>query len=180
MDSKDPDFCVLDGWTLATKTRPACTIHEEGMWLFLWLDENGHICKNLTPKWWTPDIARNAGEEEGPFPASYAAVCSKSLVASRLEIFFMGMGASELAAIKTTRQNEYRAQPLLTTFTPHSKTSLAIFETETGRQTEKTLLLFSFWSQPSAYTDGKWLSFSLLWLTDFCFELMSDSCTLSF
>ena len=33
MDSKDPDVHVLDGWMLATKTHPARTIHEDGMWL---------------------------------------------------------------------------------------------------------------------------------------------------
>ena len=32
-DSKDPDIHVLDGWMLATKTHPACTIHKDGMWL---------------------------------------------------------------------------------------------------------------------------------------------------
>ena len=32
-DSKDPDIHVLDGWMPATKTHPACTIHEDGMWL---------------------------------------------------------------------------------------------------------------------------------------------------
>ena len=32
-DSKDPDVHVLDGWMPATKTHPACTIHEDGMWL---------------------------------------------------------------------------------------------------------------------------------------------------
>ena len=31
MDSKDPDIHVLDGRMMATKTRPACTIHEDGM-----------------------------------------------------------------------------------------------------------------------------------------------------
>ena len=33
MDSKDPDVHVLDGWMPATKTHPARTIHEDGMWL---------------------------------------------------------------------------------------------------------------------------------------------------
>ena len=33
MDSKDPDIHVLDGWMPATKTHPARTIHEDGMWL---------------------------------------------------------------------------------------------------------------------------------------------------
>ena len=37
-DSKHPDIHVLDGWMPATKTQPACTIHEDGMWLPLWLD----------------------------------------------------------------------------------------------------------------------------------------------
>ena len=46
---KDYDIHVLDGWMLATKTHPACTIHEDGMWLLQWLDlKNGHIHKNLT------------------------------------------------------------------------------------------------------------------------------------
>ena len=30
-DSKDPDIHVLDGWMPATKSHPACTIHEDGM-----------------------------------------------------------------------------------------------------------------------------------------------------
>ena len=38
MDSKDPDIHVLNGWTLATKTHSVCAIHEDGMWLPLWLD----------------------------------------------------------------------------------------------------------------------------------------------
>ena len=37
-DSKDPDIHVLDGWMPATKTQPACTIHEDGKWLSLWLN----------------------------------------------------------------------------------------------------------------------------------------------
>ena len=32
-DSKDPDVHVLDGWMPATKTHPARTTHEDGMWL---------------------------------------------------------------------------------------------------------------------------------------------------
>ena len=56
MDSKDPDVHVLDGWIPATKTHPACTIHEDGMWLPQWLHKSkdktkqrkGHIGKNLT------------------------------------------------------------------------------------------------------------------------------------
>ena len=32
-DSKDPDVHVVDGWMPATKTHPARTIHEDGMWL---------------------------------------------------------------------------------------------------------------------------------------------------
>ena len=35
-DSKDPDMQVLSGWKPA-KTHPACTIHEDGMWLPQWL-----------------------------------------------------------------------------------------------------------------------------------------------
>ena len=51
-DSKDPDIHVLDGWMLATKTHPACTIRKDGMWLpwrldfFLFFYD--HIRKNLT------------------------------------------------------------------------------------------------------------------------------------
>ena len=53
-DSKDPDVHVLDGWMPATKTHPACTAHEDGMWVPQWLDlkkkkkKNGHIRKKLT------------------------------------------------------------------------------------------------------------------------------------
>ena len=32
-DSKDADIYVLHGWMAATNTYPACTIHEDGMWL---------------------------------------------------------------------------------------------------------------------------------------------------
>ena len=32
-DSKDPDVHVLDRWMPATKTHPARTVHEDGMWL---------------------------------------------------------------------------------------------------------------------------------------------------
>ena len=38
-DTKDPDIHVLDGWMPATKTHPARTIHEDGMWLPQWLDK---------------------------------------------------------------------------------------------------------------------------------------------
>ena len=48
-DSKDPGIHVLDRWMPATKTHPASTIHEDGMWLSQWLDsKTGHICKSLT------------------------------------------------------------------------------------------------------------------------------------
>ena len=50
-DSKDPVIHVLDGWMPATKTHPVCTIHEDGIWLPLWLGEkNGQIQKILTQK----------------------------------------------------------------------------------------------------------------------------------
>ena len=32
-DSKDRDIYVLDGWMPATRTHPACTTREDGMWL---------------------------------------------------------------------------------------------------------------------------------------------------
>ena len=38
MDPKDPDSHVLEEWMPATKANPACAIHEDGMWLPLWLD----------------------------------------------------------------------------------------------------------------------------------------------
>ena len=41
MDSKDPDSHVLDGWMLATKTHPACTIHERLPHLEFWLSAQG-------------------------------------------------------------------------------------------------------------------------------------------
>ena len=51
MDSYDPDVHALDRWMLATKAHPACTIHEDGMWLPLWLDyKTVTYAKNLTPK----------------------------------------------------------------------------------------------------------------------------------
>ena len=37
--SKDPDIHVQDWWMTATKTHPACTIHEHGMWLPLWVTQ---------------------------------------------------------------------------------------------------------------------------------------------
>ena len=36
-DLKDPDIHALGGWILATKTHPACIIHEDRMWQPLWL-----------------------------------------------------------------------------------------------------------------------------------------------
>ena len=41
-DSKDPDIHVLDGWMPAAETHPACTIHEDRMWLPLYLNLNTH------------------------------------------------------------------------------------------------------------------------------------------
>ena len=35
---KDPDIHVLDGWMPTTKRHPACTIHEDRLWLPRWLD----------------------------------------------------------------------------------------------------------------------------------------------
>ena len=37
-NSKDPDIHALHRWMPVTKTHPACTIHEDGMWLPQWLD----------------------------------------------------------------------------------------------------------------------------------------------
>ena len=48
-DSKDPDIHFLDRWMLKTKTHPACTIYEDGMWLPQWFGfKNSHVHKNLT------------------------------------------------------------------------------------------------------------------------------------
>ena len=33
IDGKDPCIHILDGWVLATKTHPICTISEDGTWL---------------------------------------------------------------------------------------------------------------------------------------------------
>ena len=60
-DWKDPDIHVLGGWMPATKAHPACTIHEDGMWLPQWLDQKTVLyTKNLTQNgdsqrscWWT-------------------------------------------------------------------------------------------------------------------------------
>ena len=54
-NSKDPEIHVLDGWMLATKTHPACTIHKDGMWL----------PKKISPKMVNPrDTAGNTEEED--------------------------------------------------------------------------------------------------------------------
>ena len=66
-DSKDPDIHVIDGWMPATKTHPACTFYENGMWLTLWLDYKKKTVTyaNISPKNGDPaDIAGNAVEEE--------------------------------------------------------------------------------------------------------------------
>ena len=51
-DTKDPDNHVKDEIRPATKTHPACTIHEDRMWLPQWLDKKkkkkGKMRKNLT------------------------------------------------------------------------------------------------------------------------------------
>ena len=57
MNSKDPDIHVLDGWMPGTKAHPVRTIHEEGMWPRLWLDEKScHIRRNSHLKCWTLEI----------------------------------------------------------------------------------------------------------------------------
>ena len=52
--SKDPDIHVLDGWMPATKTHPACTIHEDGMWLPQWLDYQVVTYLTILPKMVNP------------------------------------------------------------------------------------------------------------------------------
>ena len=63
MDSKDPDMHVLDRWMPATKTHPACTILEDGMWLPLWLYFRKVTYAKISPKMVNPkDIAGNTEE----------------------------------------------------------------------------------------------------------------------
>ena len=56
-DSKDPDVHVLDGWMPATKNTPS-THHprRRNVTTLMVGLKNGHIRKNLTQKWWTPEI----------------------------------------------------------------------------------------------------------------------------
>ena len=67
LDSKYPGVHVLYEWMPTTKTHPVCTIHEDGMWLPLWLDSETVTCSKISPKVVNPrGIADNAGgEEEG-------------------------------------------------------------------------------------------------------------------
>ena len=56
-NSKDPDIHVLDGWMPATKTHPACTIHEDIMLLPQWLHflkKKVTYAKTLTQKMMNP------------------------------------------------------------------------------------------------------------------------------
>ena len=48
-DSKDLDIYVLDEWMSATKTHPACTFHQDGMWLPLWLDRKTVTDAKISP-----------------------------------------------------------------------------------------------------------------------------------
>ena len=99
-DSKDPDIHVLDGWVPATKTHPACTIDEDGMWLSLWLD---FIFKKTTknqqqqqqqrphrqkshPKWWTPEIYLGNVEEEVQIDPSLRYIFGRKLTKKKLSI----------------------------------------------------------------------------------------------
>ena len=80
MDSKDPDIHVLDGWMPATKTHPPNTIHEERMWLALWLNQNTVTYAKISPKMVNPrDIAKNTGEEEKEEAEAAGRLCSCSL-----------------------------------------------------------------------------------------------------
>ena len=57
-DSKYPDIHVLDGWMPATKhIQHAPSMKMECDYLYGWIKKkNGHIYKNLTQKWWIPEI----------------------------------------------------------------------------------------------------------------------------
>ena len=60
------DIHVLEGWMLATKTDPVCTIHEDTMWLSLcsMLDEKMvKYAKILTKMVKLRDIAGDAEQE---------------------------------------------------------------------------------------------------------------------
>ena len=75
-DSKDPDIHVPDGWMPATKTQPACTIHEDGMWLPLWQDYKRVTHAKISPKMVNPrGKLGNAEEEEETTPTLLQANC---------------------------------------------------------------------------------------------------------
>ena len=61
-DSKDPDIHVPDGWMPATKTHPACTIHEDGMRLLQWLDQQQQQPKKKKKK--SKQKSRQNGEPQ--------------------------------------------------------------------------------------------------------------------
>ena len=63
----------------ATKKHPACTIHEDGMSLPLWMDQETVTYANISRKMVSPrDIARNAEEEE----------CGRSVVRQPVEAYW--------------------------------------------------------------------------------------------
>ena len=55
-DSKDLDAHVLDGWMPATKTLSTHHPRRRNVTTLMVGLKNGHIRKNLTQKWWTPEI----------------------------------------------------------------------------------------------------------------------------
>ena len=57
MDSKDPDIPVPDRWMPASKTYPACTIHEDRMWLPLWSDKKRLHTQKSHPKTVNPSCS---------------------------------------------------------------------------------------------------------------------------
>ena len=72
MDTEDPGIHVLDRWMSATKTHPACSIHEDGMWLPEWLDWKTVTYAKISPK--NGESRDKAREQEGWLIYSYCAI----------------------------------------------------------------------------------------------------------
>ena len=98
-NSKDPDSHVLEGLMLAAKTHPACTIHEDGMWLSQWLDVKKTVTySNISSKMENPrDIAGKSRRRRMPVTEK---MCS--LVATRQAIGILGECCDWLAQYQCT------------------------------------------------------------------------------
>ena len=62
----DLDNHVLDRWMAATNTHPACTIHEDGMWLPMYIGTRKNLTSNVEPQRaeWERRRRRRKNEEE--------------------------------------------------------------------------------------------------------------------